>query len=237
MQHHLHHHHIEHRIGQRQPIHVALPHRTMPQPRLGQPRARQRQHGPAGIHPQRRRHTRRHPLQQRARAGPDIEQMADIARQRLQQRTLHRLRRQIQRPHLIPIRPGPLERLRRHPRPLRQHPRRLPPVGREHRILLRNPRQQQPRQGPARRRHRRQREPGIGPLPRPIEQPRLAQQPQMPGQPRLRLRQDFGKLRHAKLPPGRQRQKSQPRRLRSRAQSDQNMFHGLPSHKDILMSR
>ena len=64
---------------------------------------------------------------------------------------------------------------------------------------------------------------GPGALAEALDQPRLGQEPQMPGQPGLRLAQDFGEVRHGQFGLGEERQDAQPggfaRGLQRRRQS------------------
>ena len=78
VQHHLQHHQVEAGIGQRQAVHVGLADGAMGQPGPRQPRPRQRQHGPAGIHAKPGGHPRGEHFQQPPGAGADVQQPADF---------------------------------------------------------------------------------------------------------------------------------------------------------------
>ena len=225
VQHHLQHRDIETRIGQRQPIHVRQPDSAVGQCSPGKPRAGQGQHRLACIHAQALAHTRGKQLEHAAGAGADIEQPASSRRNKLGERGLHRLGRQVERPHLVPVGALLLEAFRRNPCALGQHPRGLAAVGLQDRVVRRQAGDQLARERAilASRRG----EPDIGALPHPLEQPRIAEQLQVAGQAGLRLAEDFGEFDDAESPSGRERQHSQPGRLGGSTQRGEQRLHAI----------
>ncbi len=145
-------------------------------------------------------------------------------RNQVEQRGFHRLRRQFQRPHLIPVRTLAAEGFRCLPRPFGQHPGGLAAVGFQRRVVAGQAGDQLPRQiavGTGG-----QGEPDIRALPHPVQQAALAEQLQMPRQARLRLAEDFGELHDTERPARRQREQAQTGRFSGGAQTGQEGFHG-----------
>ncbi len=122
---------------------------------------------------------------------------------------------------LIPVRALPAEAVGGDARALRQHPGGLPPVRLQHRVVGRQAGQQVAAQSRA----GRQGEPHVRALPHPLHHAGFDQQPQVAGQPGLRLAQDLGELHDAERAPRRQREQPQPGRLGAGAQGEEERVH------------
>ena len=226
VQHHLQRDGVEGGIGDRQPVHIRLPHRAvLCQPALGQPGAGQGQHGAGGIDAQGGVGGRPGPpggqLQQATGAGADIQQAPGACRQGLQQRRLDGGGGQAQGTHLVPVRALALEGLGGLARPLRRQPRRGAPVGGELRVFLRQPRRDHVGEaglgGDL--------EIDVGPFRHPVQQPGLGQQPKMARQAGLGLAEQGAEIGHAPGPPGAEGQEAEARRLGGGTKLGEKFFH------------
>ena len=223
MQHHLQHDGIEGRVGERQTVHIGLPHGAVGELLARQAGARQGQHGLRRIHAQRLANAGGQHFQHAAGAGADIEQVPGLG-DRGKQRLFHRVRRQFQRPHLVPIGTGAAKTLRSFACAFGEHAGGLAAIGFERGIVGWQAGDQLA--GEIAVGAGREREPDIRSFPHPIQQVAFDQEFQVAGQARLRLAEDFGELHHAKRTARRQRQQTQSRGFGGGSEAGQELVHG-----------
>jgi len=157
-------------------------------------------------------------------ARADIQQpSARLAGRQPKQRILHRLSRQVQRAHFVPVGAFAAKTLGGDARPLRQHAGGLAAVGLQDRVIGGQAGDQVSGERPFI--PARQGEPNVRPLPHPVQQPAIAQEFEVPGEPRLRLAEDFREFHHAETAPGGEREKPKPGGLRDGAQAGEEAFH------------